>query len=73
LNLVAMPTSALLRFIREGRVMRETRARHAWNEHAKADRYLTVEEVRRACLPILPGAVIRRRLLWRYSLVWRKP
>jgi ubiquinone/menaquinone biosynthesis C-methylase UbiE len=73
LNSLAVPVSALHRLFYDGRVMREASERRAWNEHARTDRYLTVEEVRRACLPILPGAVVRRRLLWRYSLIWRKP
>ena len=29
--------------------------------------------VRRVCAELLPGAVVRRRLLWRYTLIWRKP
>jgi SAM-dependent methyltransferase len=32
----------------------------------------TIEEIRKACQEILPGATIRRRLFFRYSLVWRK-
>lgn len=33
----------------------------------------TLREIRSACNALLPGAVFRRRLLFRYSLVWRKP
>jgi SAM-dependent methyltransferase len=33
----------------------------------------TLEEIRNAAARILPGAAITRRLLFRYSLVWRKP
>lgn len=33
----------------------------------------TLREIRAACEDILPGAVLRRRLLFRYSLTWRKP
>ena len=33
----------------------------------------THAELLRAASVITPGAVIRRRLYWRYSLVWRKP
>jgi ubiquinone/menaquinone biosynthesis C-methylase UbiE len=73
LNSVAMPASALLRFIHDRRLMRQAQERRLWNEHGKTDHYLTVEEVRTICLPILPGAVVRRHLLWRYSLVWRQP
>ncbi|MGH3589358.1 MAG: class I SAM-dependent methyltransferase, partial [Pseudonocardia sp.] len=33
----------------------------------------TLGEVRRTAERILPGVRVRRRLLWRYSLVWTKP
>ena len=33
----------------------------------------TLREIRAACQELLPGAVIRRHLLFRYSLLWRKP
>jgi len=33
----------------------------------------TLEEVRTIVRRILPGAVFRRELLFRYSLVWQKP
>jgi len=33
----------------------------------------TFREIGRACSSILPGAELRRRLLFRYSLTWRKP
>jgi hypothetical protein len=33
----------------------------------------TLWEIRSACDSLLPGAVLRRHLLFRYSLFWRKP
>ena len=33
----------------------------------------TLREIRSACDALLPGAVFKRHLLFRYSLVWRKP
>jgi SAM-dependent methyltransferase len=33
----------------------------------------TLQEIRNECRVVLPGASIRRRLLFRYSLIWRKP
>lgn len=33
----------------------------------------TLREIRNACDIFLPGASLRRRLLFRYSLTWRKP
>jgi SAM-dependent methyltransferase len=46
----------------------------AWNEHFATDIFSTLEEVRSACEAAeLKGARVRRHLLWRYSMVWRKP
>jgi SAM-dependent methyltransferase len=47
--------------------------RRAWEEHGSTDVYLTLGEVRRACDTELPKAAVRRHLLWRYTVVWRKP
>ncbi|AVH23429.1 class I SAM-dependent methyltransferase [Nocardia cyriacigeorgica] len=33
----------------------------------------TLPEIRSAAAELLPGAQIRRRLMWRYTLLWRKP
>lgn len=33
----------------------------------------THRDVLSAARSLTPGATVRRRLLWRYSLVWRKP
>ena len=37
------------------------------------DPQMTWREVRIEAARLLPGARSRRRLLWRYSLLWRKP
>lgn len=37
------------------------------------DPSMTLGEIRRKAAEVLPGATIRRRLLWRYSLIWVKP
>lgn len=34
---------------------------------------MTFAEIRRAAVRLLPGARLRRRLFWRYTLVWRAP
>jgi SAM-dependent methyltransferase len=38
-----------------------------------ADGALTTREVRAQVVGVLPGASVRRLLLWRYLLTWRKP
>jgi hypothetical protein len=37
------------------------------------DSELTIRQVRRQAERALPGATVRRLVLWRYELVWRKP
>jgi len=33
---------------------------------------MTLAQIRREAAAVLPGATVRRRLLWRYTLVWTK-
>ena len=73
LSAFAMPLSFALRLIRCGRLRQDKKAREAWAEHARNDSFPTLSSVRRACEKILPGARVRKHLLWRYSIVWRKP
>lgn len=47
--------------------------RRAWREHGRGETYLTITEARALFGELLPGAVVRGHLLWRYSVVWRKP
>jgi ubiquinone/menaquinone biosynthesis C-methylase UbiE len=72
-SLIALPVSLLLRLIHTGRLRAPREVRAAWDEHARHDVYLTVRDVRRMCSSLLPGAKVRRHLLWRYSLIWKKP
>ena len=71
LNLIAMSVSVSLRLIHQRRLLPRREVRAAWNEHARHDIYPTMKEVHALCAEILPGARIRKHLLWRYSLVWR--
>jgi SAM-dependent methyltransferase len=73
LNLVALSASCAWRLARCGRLREPAEARRVWAEHGKHDTYMTFEEIRRAAHDLLPGAIVRRHLFWRYSLVWRKP
>ena len=73
MSLLAVPAARLLRLRHTGRLGDPPELRRAWAEHGRSDRYLTLAEVRAACAGALPGASVRRHLLWRYSVVWRKP
>lgn len=69
---VALPAGLLLRLLRTGRPRPPKAVREAYAEHGKTDTYLTLPEIRRVCAEVMPGASVRRHLLWRYSIVWRK-
>jgi SAM-dependent methyltransferase len=73
MSLLAVPAARLLRLRHTGRLGDPPELRRAWAEHGRTDRYLSLAEVRAACDGVLPGASVRRHLLWRYSIVWRRP
>jgi ubiquinone/menaquinone biosynthesis C-methylase UbiE len=69
---VAYPANLLLRLLKTGRPRPSKQVREAYAEHGKTDTYLTLPQVERICADVLPGALVRRHLFWRYSVVWRK-
>jgi len=71
-HFAALPLSLGIRVVRSGRLRPHRELRAAWEEHGRHDSYLTVSDVKATCAGILPGAKIRKHLLWRYSIVWRK-
>jgi SAM-dependent methyltransferase len=73
LNLVAMNLSVSLRLIHQRRLLPRREVRAAWTEHARHDIYPTMKEVHALSAEIFPGAMVKKHLLWRYSIVWQKP
>ena len=71
------PASRAIRLAKTGALSgprQSPELRRAWEEHGATDRFPTLAEVRDVCAEAgLRGAKVRRHLLWRYSLVWRKP
>ena len=55
-----------------GRLRPPAAVREAWAAHGQNDSYLTLRGVRRICEKELPGARVKKHLLWRYSIVWQK-
>ncbi|NTV90917.1 MAG: class I SAM-dependent methyltransferase [Clostridiales bacterium] len=45
-------------------------AAEVWRKHGGHDTYMTIREIRRHAAKHLPEAVIRRKLFWRYTLIW---
>ena len=73
LDFLAFGVSATLQLTHNGQLQPPPEVRAAWEEHGKTDSYSTIDEIRKLCAEILPGAKVRRHLLWRYSLVYQKP
>jgi SAM-dependent methyltransferase len=71
-TLLAVPVNIILRLIKNGHITESSEAKAAWAEHGHTDKYLTLSQVRQSCAAILPKAQIKRHLLWRYSIVWKK-
>lgn len=72
LDFIAFPVSIGLRVKHCGRLRRSKESRAAWAAHEAHDLYPTMNDVRTLCAELLPGARIRKHLLWRYSIVWMK-
>lgn len=73
-NIVAVPVHQTLQRLKNGRSRRlSPAAQAAWAQHDQHDQFLPLTEIRRICANHLPDAKVKRHLLWRYSLVWRKP
>jgi ubiquinone/menaquinone biosynthesis C-methylase UbiE len=69
---IALGVSPTLRLIHNGRLQPPPEVRKAWEQHGQHDSYSTVRQMRALAEEILPGATVRRCLLWRYLLVYRK-
>ncbi len=72
LNPLAVSVSGGLRLIYHRRLLPSCEARAAWATHESHDIYPTIDEARALCAEVLPGAKIRKHLLWRYSIIWKK-
>ena len=69
---LAVPVSLALCWLKTGQVRNPRRVREAWEAHGQHDSYLTLAEARRVYGGLLPGARLRKHLLWRYSMVWKQ-
>ena len=71
-SVAAVPVSAVLRLAKTGRLRQFRQLREAWAEHGRHESHLTMAQVRQICDSVLPGASVRKHLLWRYSVTWQK-
>ncbi len=71
-SVLAVPVNLVLGLTKRGRLREPREVREAWAEHGRHDSYLTLPQIRRICASALPGAKVRKHLLWRYSIIWKK-
>ena len=69
---LAVPAHIILRFIKTGHLREPREVQEAWAEHGRSDSYPTLSQIRQVCAAVLPGAKVRKHLLWRYSITWKK-
>lgn len=71
-SVLAMPFNLAVRFWKTGQFLLPRQLREAWAVHGQDEIYMTLHEVTKMCAQHLPKAHLRRHLLWRYTVVWRK-
>lgn len=72
LDVFGFGVSGGLRLLHNGRLKPPAEVRAAWEQHGKHDHYTTATQMRSLADEVLPGAIVRRHLLWRYSLCYHK-
>jgi SAM-dependent methyltransferase len=72
ISALARPVNAVLKLVKLGRWQDSEEAQAAWDAHGAHDSYMTLAQIRQVCAAVLPGAQIKRHLLWRYSIIWNK-
>ena len=71
-GMAAVPVSLVLKWVKTRRLREPRQVCLAWAEHGRNDTYPTMARVRQICEKVLPGAEVRKHLLWRYSIIWKK-
>jgi SAM-dependent methyltransferase len=69
-NALAWPWSLIRRW---GSPAPSSELARAWRDHGHHDTYPRFSDVKSLAESMLPGARVRRHLLWRYSIVWTRP
>jgi len=72
MDCAAVPASAILRLVKTGRLREPQAVRDAWAAHGIHDVYLPFSVIDQICDLVIPGTELRRHLLWRYSIAWKK-
>lgn len=69
---ISVPPSWIFRILRNRHIKPTPEAVDAWSEHGRTDQYLTLSQAQQIYSRLLPEAIVKRHLFWRYSVVWKK-
>lgn len=63
----------IMNLLRNGRLHKDDRhTAEVWRKHGEHDTYMSLREIKRLASEHLTGATVRRKLFWRYMLIWEK-
>ncbi|MEG6612413.1 class I SAM-dependent methyltransferase [Pseudoclostridium thermosuccinogenes] len=63
----------IMNLIKNGRLNKDDEhAKEVWERHGRHDTYMTMDEIRSLVNKHIPTAKVKRKLFWRYLLVWQK-
>ena len=63
----------VMNLIKNGRLQKDdAHSKEVWERHGKHDTYMTMDEIKLLTKKYIPTAKIKRKLFWRYSLIWQK-
>jgi 2-polyprenyl-3-methyl-5-hydroxy-6-metoxy-1,4-benzoquinol methylase len=63
----------IMNLIKNGRLQKDdAHSKEVWERHGKHDTYMTIDEIKSFARKHIPTAKVKRKLFWRYSLIWQK-
>lgn len=62
-----------MNLIKNGRLYKDdAHSKKVWERHGKHDTYMTIDEIKLLVEKHIPTAKVKRKLFWRYTLIWQK-
>jgi 2-polyprenyl-3-methyl-5-hydroxy-6-metoxy-1,4-benzoquinol methylase len=63
----------VMNLIKNGRLHKDdAHSKEVWERHSKHDTYMTMDEIKLLAEKHIPTAKVKRKLFWRYLLIWQK-
>lgn len=63
----------IMNLVKNGRLQKDdAHSKEVWERHGEHDKYMTIDEIKSLAQKHIPEAKVKRKLFWRYLLVWQK-